>query len=241
MFFFPCTSMVTLPVGNGEAEIKPTKIVCVGRNYASHANEMKSEIPKEPVLFLKPPSAIIGPDSEIIIPEMSKRVEHEVELGVIIGKRAKNVSMEEAKEHIYGYTVFLDITARDLQNKAKRKGLPWSVSKGFDTFAPLGPRIALAEELNPDELEIWLKVNGELRQRGNTRNMLFSVGFLISYISRIMTLEPGDIIATGTPSGVGEIKDGDVIEAYIDGIGTLIEKVAKTRRAREQVPQQPLR
>ena len=219
--------MVTLPVGNGEAEIKPSKIVCVGRNYASHANEMKSEIPKEPVLFLKPPSAIIGPNSEIIIPEMSKRVEHEVELGVIIGKRAKNISVRKAKEHIYGYTVFLDITARDLQNEAKKKGLPWSVSKGFDTFAPIGPKIVLAEELEPENLKIWLKVNGELRQRGNTRDMLFSVDFLISYVSRIMTLEPGDIIATGTPSGVGVIKEGDVIEAYIEGIGILREKVKR--------------
>ncbi len=238
MLFLPCSSMVTLPVGNGEAEIKPSKIVCVGRNYASHANEMKSEIPKEPVLFLKPPSAIIGPNSEIIIPEMSKRVEHEVELGVIIGKRAKNVSVVKAREHIYGYTVFLDITARDLQNEAKKKGLPWSVSKGFDTFAPVGPRIALSDELDPENLDIWLKVNGNLRQKGNTRHMIFKIPQLIAYISRIMTLEPGDIIATGTPSGVGVIKEGDIIEAYIDGIGTLVEKVAKTRRAMEQAPQQ---
>ncbi len=167
---------------------------------------MNSEIPKEPVLFLKPPSAIIGPDSEIIIPEKSNRVEHEVELGVIIGKKAKNVTEDEAEKHIFGYTVFLDITARDLQSKAKKKGLPWTVSKGFDTFAPIGPKVVLPSAIDVKNLEIWLKVNGEMRQRGNTSDMIFSVPYIISYISHIMTLMPGDIIATGTPSGVGPLR-----------------------------------
>lgn len=219
--------MVLLPVKNGEVEIVPTKIVAIGRNYAEHAEEMRSEIPKEPVIFLKPPSSLIGPNSTIVLPEMSKRVEHEVELAVIMGKRAKNVPEEDAMDHVFGYTILLDITARDIQAEAKKRGLPWSVSKGFDTFAPVGPRIALRDEINPYNLDIWLKVNGELRQRGNTSDMLFKIPRLIAYISNIMTLEPGDIIATGTPKGVGPIEDGDVIEAYVEGIGTLVEKVRR--------------
>jgi len=219
--------MVRLPVGKGEVELQPTKIVGVGKNYVAHAKEMHSKVPDKPVLFLKPPSSIIGPNSVIILPSKSKRVEHEVELGVVIGKRAKNISIREAFDYIFGYIVFLDITARDLQSEAKKKGLPWSVSKGFDTFAPVGPKIALAEELEPENLDIWLKVNGELRQEGNTSDMLFSVDFLISYISRIMTLEPGDLIATGTPSGVGPIEHGHVVEAYVEGIGILREKVKR--------------
>ncbi len=219
--------MLRLPFGNGELGLLPSKIVCVGRNYRAHAEEMNSAVPKEPVIFLKPPSSLIGPDSTIVIPEQTRRVEHEVELAVIIGKKAKNVRVEEAMEYVLGYTIILDITARDLQAEAKKKGLPWSVSKGFDTFAPVGPRIVPGEELNPDELNIWLNVNGEKRQEGNTSQMIFSIPFLISYISGIMTLEPGDIIATGTPAGVGPLNDGDVVEAGIDGIGVLREKVKK--------------
>ncbi len=219
--------MIRLPVKNGEVAIEPTKIVAIGRNYARHAEEMGSEIPGEPVIFLKPPSSLIGPDSTIILPGMSKRVEHEVELAVIIGKRAKRVSAENAMDYVYGYTVILDITARDLQAEAKRKGLPWSTAKGFDTFAPVGPRVALRDELDPGNLEIWLRVNGEMRQRGNTGEMLFKIPRLIEYISAIMTLEPGDIIATGTPSGVGPLEHGDVIEAHIEGIGTLVERVMR--------------
>ncbi len=219
--------MVLLPFKNGSVDLIPTKIVAVGRNYVEHAKEMKSAVPKEPVIFLKPPSALIGPDSTILLPPQSRRVEHEVELGVIIGRRAKNVIEDEAMDHVYGYTVFLDITARDIQAEAKKKGLPWSVSKGFDTFAPVGPRIVPADELSPENLEIWLRVNGEMRQRGSTGDMIFPIPFLISYISRIMTLEPGDIIATGTPAGVGEIREGDVIEAGIEGIGVLREKVRR--------------
>ena len=219
--------MIRLPVKNGEVAIEPTKIVAIGRNYARHAEEMGSEIPGEPVIFLKPPSSLIGPDSTIILPGMSKRVEHEGELAVIIGKRAKNVSGENAMDYVYGYTVILDITARDLQAEAKRKGLPWSTAKGFDTFAPVGPRVALREEIDPENLEIWLRVNGEMRQRGNTGEMLFKIPRLIEYISAIMTLEPGDIIATGTPSGVGPLEHGDVIEAHIEGIGTLVERVMR--------------
>ena len=138
--------MLNLLAGKGEVNIRPTKIVAVGKNYVAHAKEMNSEIPKRPILFLKPPSAVIGPDSEIIVPKESNRVEHEVELAVIIGKKAKNISVEKAEHYIFGYSVFLDITARDLQSEAKKNGLPWSVSKGFDTFAPIGPIIALSDE-----------------------------------------------------------------------------------------------
>ncbi len=219
--------MVVLPVKKGAVNIKPSKIVAVGRNYLAHAEEMGSSVPEKPVLFLKPPSAIIGPNSTIILPSQSRRVEHEVELAVIIGKKAKNVDIDSVMNYVYGYTIILDITARDLQAEAKKKGLPWSVSKGFDTFAPIGPRIVPRDDIDPSSLHIWLKVNGELRQDGNTKDMIFSVPFLVSYISKIMTLEPGDIIATGTPAGVGPLENGDFVEAGIDGIGILKERVKR--------------
>ncbi len=219
--------MVTLSFKNESIELRPSKIVCLGRNYAKHAREMKSEVPKEPVLFLKPPSSLIGPGEEVLLPSKSKEVHHEVELAVIIGKSGKNIWREGAMEHVLGYTILLDITARDLQAEAKKKGLPWTVAKGFDTFAPVGPRIVPAEEFDPHNLEIGLKVNGELRQLGNTGDMLFKIPEIIEYISSIMRLEKGDIIATGTPEGVGKIEDGDEIEAWIEGIGTLYVKVRR--------------
>ncbi len=218
--------MVVLEFGDETLEIKPSKIVCLGRNYAEHAKEMKSEIPSRPVIFLKPPSALIGPDENIILPKDSKNVHHEVELAVIISQKAKNVKIEKAMDYVLGYTILLDITARDLQDEAKKKGLPWSVSKGYDTFAPIGPRV-VDGKIDPHNLEIGLKVNGEIRQKGNTAQMIFKIPEIISYISSIMTLEPGDIIATGTPSGVGRIENGDIIEAWIEGIGVLKEKVIR--------------
>ena len=216
-----------LPYENERIEIRASKIVCVGKNYEAHAREMRSEIPREPVIFLKPPSSLLPPDSTIIIPPESREVEHEVELAVIVKKRAKKVPIDSAMDYILGYTVFLDMTARDIQREAKRRGLPWTVSKGFDTFAPIGPRIVDAGNISPHNLEISLHVNGEIRQHGNTSAMIFKVPELIAYISSIMTLEPGDIIATGTPSGVGPVHDGAVIEAKIDGIGTLRENVER--------------
>ncbi len=213
--------MIELPFYDRMLKISPTKIVCLGRNYAKHAEEMRSEVPREPIIFLKPPSSLIGPEEKIILPEKSKNVHHEVELAVVIGKRAKNVGVEDAMDYVLGYTILLDITARDLQDEAKRKGLPWSLAKGFDTFAPIGPRVAAAGEIEPHNLEIGLKINGKVRQRGNTSDMIFKIPEIISYISSIMTLEPGDIIATGTPEGVGKIEHGDVIDAWIEGIGTL--------------------
>lgn len=217
--------MIRLPFGDGFYEVKPTKIICLGRNYAGHARELGHEVPKDPVIFLKPPSALIGPNETIILPKKSKEVHHEVELAVIIGRRGKSIPKEKAMDHILGYTVFMDITARDLQREAKLKGLPWTLAKGFDTFAPVGPRIVPGEELDPGDLEIGLKVNGEVRQLSRTSEMVFTIDEIISYVSSIMTLEEGDIIATGTPEGVGALKDGDIVEAWIERIGTLKENV----------------
>ncbi|AFL95236.1 hypothetical protein containing fumarylacetoacetase-domain [Thermococcus cleftensis] len=211
--------MVRLPFRDGFYDLRPSKIVALAKNYAEHAKEMESDVPEKPVFFLKPPSALIGPGKPIILPRMSKRVDHEVELAVIIGKRAKRVSREKAMNYVLGYTILLDITARDLQGEAREKGLPWSLAKGFDTFAPVGPRIADRRELKIDDLEIGLKVNGQLRQLGRTSEMVFKVPELIEYISSVMTLEPGDIIATGTPAGVGPLSHGDRVEAWIEGIG----------------------
>ena len=213
--------MVRLPYRDGFYELRPSKIIALAKNYAEHAKEMNMEVPEKPIIFLKPPSALIGPGEPIILPRMSKRVDHEVELGVIIGRRARRVSKEEAMDYVLGYTVILDITARDLQAEAIEKGLPWSVAKGFDTFAPVGPRIVDRRELKIDDLELGLRVNGELRQLGRTSEMLFKVPELIEYISSIMTLEPGDIIATGTPPGIGPLRHGDRLEAWIEGIGKI--------------------
>ncbi len=211
--------MVRLPFRDTYYDLRPSKIVALAKNYAEHAREMESDVPERPVFFLKPPSALIGPGELIILPRMSKRVDHEVELAVIIGKRAKRVPAEKAMNHVLGYTILLDITARDLQAEAREKGLPWSLSKGFDTFAPVGPRVVDRRELDISDLEIGLKVNGELRQLGRTSQMVFKVPELIEYISSAMTLEPGDIIATGTPAGIGPLRHGDMVEAWIEGIG----------------------
>ncbi|NJE02027.1 fumarylacetoacetate hydrolase family protein [Thermococcus sp. JdF3] len=213
--------MVRLPFRDGFYELRPGKIVALAKNYAEHAREMESEVPERPVFFLKPPSSLIGPGEPIILPRMSRRVDHEVELAVIIGKRAKRVPREKAMEYVLGYTILLDITARDLQAEAREKGLPWSLPKGFDTFAPVGPRVVDKRELKIDDLEIGLKVNGQLRQLGRTSEMVFKVPELIEYISSVMTLEPGDILATGTPAGVGPLSHGDRIEAWIEGIGNV--------------------
>ena len=217
--------MVRLPFRDGFYELRPSKIVCLGRNYAEHAKELGHEVPKEPVIFLKPPSSLIGPNEAIILPRKSREVHHEVELAVIIGKRAKRVPAEKAMDYVLGYTILLDVTARDLQWEAKRRGLPWTVSKGFDTFAPVGPRVVDRRELDISDLEIGLRVNGEVRQLARTSEMIFKIPEIIEYVSGIMTLEPGDIIATGTPAGVGPLRHGDRVEAWIEGIGKLEEDV----------------
>jgi 2-keto-4-pentenoate hydratase/2-oxohepta-3-ene-1,7-dioic acid hydratase in catechol pathway len=197
------------------APVVPTKVLCVGRNYAAHAKEMGSDVPKEPLLFLKPPSSITGPFSTVLLPRQSQRVEHEAELGIVVGKRAKDVPPERALEHVFGYTCANDITARDLQ----RSDGQWSRAKGFDGFCPVGPWIET--EIEPGDLAIACRVNGETRQRGRTSSMIFGIRDLVSAMSSAMTLEPGDLLLTGTPEGVSPIRSGDRVEVEIEGIGTL--------------------
>jgi 2-keto-4-pentenoate hydratase/2-oxohepta-3-ene-1,7-dioic acid hydratase in catechol pathway len=199
----------------------PGKIVAVGLNYRDHAEELKRNIPDEPLLFLKPPTAVIGPGEKIIHPRMSSQVDYEGELGVVIAKVSRNVPLESTRDHILGYTCFNDVTARDLQ----RKDSQWTRAKGFDTFAPLGPWIIT--NLDPHHLALETFLNGELKQSSNTENLIFNSYQLVSFISRIMTLMPGDVIATGTPSGIGPMKVGDRVDVVIEGIGTLANVVAE--------------
>jgi len=193
----------------------PSKIVAIGLNYRDHAEEVKKALPEEPMIFMKPPTAVIGPEEAIIYPRMSKRVDYEAELGVVIGRTAKNVPEERALDYVLGYTCFNDVTARDLQAKDGQ----FARSKGFDTFAPMGPWIATG--VDPRAVAVRSYLNGELRQNGNTKNLIFSVPFLVSFISRVMTLLPGDVIATGTPAGIGPMQPGDVIEIEVEGMGRL--------------------
>jgi 2-keto-4-pentenoate hydratase/2-oxohepta-3-ene-1,7-dioic acid hydratase in catechol pathway len=196
--------------------VVPSKIVCVGRNYAEHARELGNEVPSEPLLFLKAPSAIIGNNDAIITPPQSKQVEHEGELAVIIGRECKNLTeADDPFEYVFGYTGLNDVTARDIQ----RKDVQFTRGKSFDTFCPVGPFIET--ELDVKDIRVTTRVNSEIRQDGRTSQMVFPVDFLIRYISQMMTLLPGDVIATGTPSGVSKMEPGDVCEVEIDGIGVL--------------------
>ncbi len=203
------------------APVRPSKIVAIGRNYRAHAAEMNAELPKEPLLFLKPPSSIIGPDDTIVLPPQSSRVEHEAELAVIIGRRAKDVPWNSALTYVYGCTVGNDVTARDLQ----RADGQWTRGKGFDTFCPLGPWIVT--NLDTAAVGVRARVNGQVRQDGHSRDLIFDVPYLVSYISKVMTLEPGDVIMTGTPAGVSPLAPGDVVEIEIDNIGVLRNPVAQ--------------
>lgn len=212
--FFPLDSLQLL------APTLPGKIVCVGRNYVEHVKETNAEVPTTPLLFLKPPTCVIGPNQSILLPPQSMQVDHEAELAVVIGKRARWVQPEEAFSYVYGYTIGNDVTARDLQ----RKDGQWTRSKGFDTFCPLGPWIDTG--FNPADAMITCHVNGELRQMASTRDMIFHVDQLIAFISSVMTLEPGDVIMTGTPAGISPLHSGDVVEVAIDGIGKLRNTVA---------------
>ncbi|HOP09126.1 MAG TPA: fumarylacetoacetate hydrolase family protein [Candidatus Methanofastidiosa archaeon] len=203
-------------------EIYPSKVVCLIVNYHAHGKELDHSIPEMPLWFLKPPQSIIGDGESIILPELSSNVHHEVELAVVMGRGGSNIPKEEALDHVLGYTILLDITARDLQNKYIKEGRPWSICKGFDTFAPTKLDIVPKEMIkDPDALDIRLSINGKVRQDSNTRNMIFSVAEQISEISKITTFDRGDIIATGTPEGVGQIFKGDRLFAEIEGIGTL--------------------
>jgi 2-keto-4-pentenoate hydratase/2-oxohepta-3-ene-1,7-dioic acid hydratase in catechol pathway len=203
------------------APCQPTKVIAIGRNYAAHAAEHGAQVPAEPLFFLEPPSAVIGPGAAILYPNhLSQRVEHEAELAVVIGRQARQVQREEASAFIWGYTCANDITARDLQ----RRDGQWTRGKGFDTFCPLGPWIV--PNLDTSDLRVRCRVNGELRQDGRTRDMIFSIEELIAYVSAVMTLEPGDVLLTGTPAGVGPLLPGDRVVVEIEGIGTLENEVA---------------
>lgn len=205
--------------------VHPSKIVCVGRNYAAHAKELGNELPKAPMLFFKPPSALIGPGEVIVLPAVSQQVEYEAEVGVVIGRQARRVSVDDAMRYVRGFTCGNDVTCRDLQKPDGQ----WGRAKGFDTFCPVGPRVA--EGLAWEELEVVGRVNGVERQRAPVRDMIFSIPVLIAYISGIMTLEPGDLILTGTPSGVGPLADGDVVEIEIPGVGILSNPVRSEETA----------
>lgn len=201
------------------APVTAGKIIGVGRNYAEHAKEQGVDIPDIPLIFLKPPSALIGCNDFIEIPPQSQQVEQEAELAVVIGKKARWVPVEKAADYIFGYTVACDVTARDLQ----RRDGQWTRGKGFDTFCPIGPWIET--EFDSSDAVITCKVNGELRQMASTREMIFSIPQLVTYITSIMTLEPGDLILTGTPAGIGPLAGGDEIEITIEGIGVLKNQV----------------
>ena len=198
----------------------PSKIVCVGRNYAAHANELGHQVPSEPLLFLKAPSALIGDGDDILLPKISERVEHEGELAVVIGRTCRHLAENaETSRYIYGYDCLNDVTARDLQ----RKDIQFTRAKSFDTFCPVGRIFTGRSDVS--DLKITTRVNGQIRQQGRTSQMIFDIPFLIRYISNQMTLNPGDLIATGTPSGVSKLNAGDVCEVEIEKIGRLINHV----------------
>ena len=210
----------------------PPKIICLGLNYRDHAEESGADIPDEPIIFMKPRTAIIGPDEPIIRPTFVKELDYEVELAIIMGKKGRNIPVSEAKKYVFGYTAFNDVSAREIQFKDRQ----WTRGKSFDTFAPIGPCITTAEQIgNPSNLNIRTRVNGELRQNSSTKNMVFNVYEVIHHISRVMTLESCDIIATGTPAGVAVfmkpepkfLSPGDLVEVEIENIGTLRNKVAE--------------
>ncbi|HYC60299.1 MAG TPA: fumarylacetoacetate hydrolase family protein [Thermoanaerobaculia bacterium] len=202
------------------APVMPSKIICVGRNYAEHVKELGNEAPTDPVLFFKPPSALLAPGGTIIRPAASQRVDFEGELAIIVGREAKDVKANRWRDYVRGFSCANDVTARDLQ----KKDVQFTRGKGFDTFAPIGP--CIESELDPSDLRVMTRVNGETRQDGRTSQMMFPLDFLFEYITAIMTLVPGDVILTGTPSGVGPLSAGDTVEVEVEGIGVLSNAVA---------------
>ncbi len=197
------------------APVQPSKIICVGRNYVAHAKEHGADVPEVPLLFFKPPSAVIGPGEIIVLPPQSEQIEHEAELAVVFGKRGRWISPDEAMDYILGYTIANDVTARDLQ----RRDDQWTRAKGFDTFCPVGPWIKT--DFDPSDAVVACYVNDEMRQMASTRDMVFSIRQLIAFTSSVMTIEPGDLLLTGTPAGVGPLLDGDVVRVTIEGLGSL--------------------
>ena len=201
------------------APCQPGKILCMGRNYVEHAKELGNETPKVPLIFMKPPSSIISNDDIIVLPSQSKQIEHEAELVVVIGKRGRHIAAENVKEYILGYTIGNDVTARDLQKTDEQ----WTRAKGFDTFCSFGPWIDT--DFDSSDAVVTCRVNGQMRQMASTRDMVFNVSMIIAFISSVMTLEPGDLIFTGTPAGVGALKDGDKVVVEIEGLGILKNSV----------------
>jgi len=222
---------VALPARDPKAKwlapVEPSKILCVGRNYRKHAEELGNEVPEEPLLFYKPPSSIIGPGENIELPpaDISSRVEHEAEIAVVIGQRIRCASAEQALSAVFGFTLLADVTARDLQKKDRQ----WWRAKGMDTFCPVGP--VVVTDLSPQKLSISARVNGELRQQGTTADMIFPIGRVLSHISQVMTLAPGDLVATGTPEGVGPLVAGDELAIESPEIGKLVIGVIPSRNA----------
>jgi 2-keto-4-pentenoate hydratase/2-oxohepta-3-ene-1,7-dioic acid hydratase in catechol pathway len=210
-------SQESLPIG---------KILCIGRNYADHIKELGNETPERPIIFMKPASCVIGEGEQIVIPPYSNDCHHEAELALLIGTGGKSIPAGEAMRHVAGFGVAIDLTLRDVQAEQKKKGLPWEIAKGFDTACPLSPFVPAAAVTEPQDLRITLSVNGEPRQDGSTALMIHRMPELISYISSIFTLEPGDLILTGTPAGVGPIKSGDRVVAEIAQVGRLSVTVA---------------
>lgn len=201
------------------APVTPSKIVCVGRNYAAHAAELGNAVPDEPLIFLKPPSALVGPNAPVVYPALSSRVDHEGELALVIGKRCHRISAEDAADVIFGYAVANDVTARDLQRSDKQ----WTRGKGFDTFCPVGPWVDTA--FDPANRQVRALVNGDVRQDGNTADFIFHIGEVLAFVTRFMTLEPGDLVLTGTPEGVGPVQPGDVMTIEVAGLGMISNPV----------------
>jgi 2-keto-4-pentenoate hydratase/2-oxohepta-3-ene-1,7-dioic acid hydratase in catechol pathway len=214
-----------IPVGDAKLlpPVVPGKIVCVGRNFTAHAKELDNQVGEIPVIFLKPGTSLIGPGDPIILPPQSKQVQHEAELAVVIGKRGRWIDTENALDHVYGYTIANDVTARDLQ----QRDATWVRGKGFDTFCPLGPWVDT--DLDPVDVLITCHVDDEMRQIASTRDMVFTIPQLVVFISSVMTLEPGDLILTGTPAGVGDLLDGATVTINIEGLGTLTNPVKSER------------
>ena len=209
----------------GSEVMSPSKIVCIGWNYRSHVKELESELPKVPTVFLKPSTCLIGDGDEIVIPAGVTNVQHEVELAVVFGRRCKDATEDDALDYVSHVAVFNDVSARDMQTEARRTGNTWDLSKGMDTFGPMSEPVPLDAVADIQDLELTLTVNGEVRQHGNTRDMIFPVVRLIAYVTRFMTMEPGDILITGTPEGVSEIRPGDTVRAEIAGVGTVTNRV----------------
>ncbi|MBN3303905.1 FAHD1 Acylpyruvase, partial [Amia calva] len=203
------------------------KIICVGRNYIDHAKELNNAIPSEPVLFLKPPSAYVREGSPILVPFYCSNLHHEVELGVVIGKGGTAIPQKAAMEHVAGYALCLDMTARDVQEECKSRGLPWTLAKAFNTSCPVSEFIPKERIPDPGNVRVWLKVNEQLRQEGNTSSMIFTIPFLISYISQVITLEEGDLILTGTPKGVSSVQEHDEVQAGIEDIVSMTFRVER--------------